>query len=248
MSENKIIKQSSFEYDEIIKSSAIKSAATKSRSNVSQINNDKPNIYNIDNENMLIIIDNILSETELKEYIEAAKTVERLSGKSGFGLKPRREICYSPNGESYKYSGINHKTIKYPDHVLKVIEIFNTKIDLILKEKNITNPYKTLCTGVDIIYDSTFPRGGSISAHKDDEDDYKLVIIYSLGQQRYLKVKRDKDIINTEVIDTYNVNLGHNRLVVMYGETFQKKYTHQVDKLSVSETVGIRTSLNVRYK
>jgi alkylated DNA repair dioxygenase AlkB len=103
------------------------------------------------------------------------------------------------------------------------------------------NPYTELSSGVDIVYSSKFPRGGSIGCHSDDEMNWGMVIVLSLGQTRYFRVRRKSDG------DWVNVKLGHNSLTVMYGPTFQELYTHQVDKLKEGEPVGIRMSMNARF-
>lgn len=203
----------------------------------------KPGTYKLDSENILFFYTNALDDDSLTSYLKEAVLVERASGRSGFGTKPRKEVCYSPDGSPYVYSKISHPTLKYPDHVLKVAGVFCALVNNSLETEGLPeNPYTTLSSGVDIIYDSSFPLGGSISAHKDDEEDWGMVIVFSLGQTRYLRVRRDSDK------SWYNVEMVHNSVVVMYGPTFQKNYTHQVDKLHREDKVGIRLSLNMRYK
>lgn len=191
-----------------------------------------------DNGNCVLILHDALSLDEMKKYLSKAALVTRTTGPSVYGhTKPRREVCYSPTGESYVYSRISHPTDKFPKHVLRVLKVFNEYIDDILD-----NPFRELSNAVDIIYDSQHPRGGGISAHSDDEDEWGMVMIYSLGQTRWLRI-RDK------ITKKYmNVKLLHNSLVVMYGNTFQSSHTHQVDKLSLRDVVYSRLSLNVRYK
>lgn len=111
----------------------------------------------------------------------------------------------------------------------------------ILEDKIEIGEYTVPSSAVDICYDGTLERGGSIAAHKDDEEDWGMVIVFSLGQTRYLRVRND---VTKEFV---NVEMRHNSLVVMYGDTFQKMYTHQVDRLSPNEPIGTRLSLNVRY-
>lgn len=98
-----------------------------------------------------------------------------------------------------------------------------------------------LSHGVDIVYPSTIPGSGSISEHSDLELDWDMVIVYSLGQTRYFKV-RDK--LTRKVV---NVPTPHNSLLVMVGESFQKKYTHSIDRLKKNDVLGYRMSLNARY-
>jgi len=203
----------------------------------------KPGVYPLDNENLVMLFTSLLIDADLDEYLQEAVKVSRSSGRSGFGWKPRREVCYSPDGAPYIYSRIAHATLKYPNHVLKVASLCCTEVDKALQKEGLQpNPYITLSSGVDIIYDASFPLGGSISAHKDDEQDWGMVIIFSLGQTRYLRVRCDTDR------KWYNIEMTHNSVVVMYGPSFQKNYTHQVDKLHRDDKIGVRLSLNMRYE
>lgn len=194
--------------------------------------------FSVDEENSLIFKANVLNETELSNYLLHAVNVDRRSGKSGFGVKPRREVCYTVDGNPYRYSNVNHQTIKYPQHVLDIVPV----LQKVVTDHIPANTYTQLSNGVDIIYSDEFSRGGSISAHADDEDDWGLVVILSLGQTRWLRVRRKSDK------RWINVQMAHNSAVAMYGPTFQKLYTHQVDKLAKDDKVGTRLSLNLRFK
>lgn len=204
-----------------------------------QTNIEEPGVYPLDDNNSVILISNLLSPSALEAYLERARLVPRKSGRSGFGMKPREEICYSPDGEPYVYSRIAHPTMKYPDYVLMTLQQAYEQVESKLGYKC---EYRTLSSGVDILYSAAFPRGGSISAHSDDEDDWGLVLIFSVGQTRTLRVR------NKETKQWFNIKMESNSVVAMHGATFQQKYTHQVDKLKASESVYQRFSLNARYK
>lgn len=193
--------------------------------------------YFLDSENALIVQHNVLDETELESYLMQAIMRKRVAGSSGFAIKPRYEVCYTTTGEPYNYSGQNHYTKKYPQYILDLIPKFQKIVDDGIGS---TSPYKTLSHGVDIVYSNDFDRGGSISRHKDDEMDWGLVIILTLGQSRWLRVRNEEG-------QFFNIKMKHNSIVCMHGPTFQKKYTHQVDKLSKHEPVHYRMSLNVRF-
>jgi len=151
--------------------------------------------------------------------------------------KPRKEVCYTTDGLPYLYSGVAHTTTRFPAHVLDVIPRLLAAVQTLVP----SNLYTELCNAVDIVYDTSFDRGGSISAHSDDEGCWGLVLIFSLGQTRWLRVrgKYTKKWTNVEMLD--------NSLVAMHGCSFQGNYTHQVDKLPVGDVVGQRMSLNVRF-
>ena len=192
----------------------------------------------LDSENSLIVAYDVYNADEIGNYVEHAINVERISGKSAFNsMKPRREICYTIDGQPYKYSGIKHNTAIYPQHVLDILPKIKSLIDLYIPD----NKYNKLSNAVDIIYDSAYTGGGSIGAHGDNEAPWGLVAIFSLGQTRWLRLRRISDKI------WYNVEMKHNSVLLMYGATFQQLYTHQVDKLKDSEKIMPRMSLNVRY-
>lgn len=204
-------------------------------------------IMNISNDSMVIRIVDAMPEDVIDQYIQSAIDVHRVSGPAGFGkTKPREEVCYSVDGKPYVYSGVSHRTTKYPSHVLELEKHISAAIDSYFTntlKKEVE--YKTLSTGVDIVYSDTFPRGGSIAAHSDDEDpEWGMVVVFSLGQTRIMRF-RSKD--STQPANV-NVAMHDNSIVIMYGKTFQQLYTHQIDKLSENEPVGTRLSLNFRYK
>jgi alkylated DNA repair dioxygenase AlkB len=189
--------------------------------------------------NSLLVTHNVLDDAQLDAFILQAPTVTRCTGPSAFGhQKPRREVCYTPSGELYRYSRKSHATVRYPAHVLAIVPLLLAAAKRLVPD----NQFARLSNGVDIVYSSEFPRGGSVSAHRDDENAaWGLVLILSLGQSRWLRVKRDADG------SWFNVLLRHNSLVAMHGASFQRQFTHQVDKLGARETVGIRLSLNLRF-
>lgn len=189
----------------------------------------------------IYVLYNALSETDRANYLQQAVKVDRKTGQSGFGPKPRSEVCYTPNGQPYKYSGKNHYTTKYPSHVEKIIPSLLRSFSNELEKHELKNQFTILSNAVDIIYSDAFPRGGSISAHKDNEQPWGLVLVFSLGQTRWLRVRHDT------TKEFFNVQLRDNSLVAMFGKDFQKCFTHQVDKLSEKEFVGTRLSLNVRF-
>lgn len=193
----------------------------------------------LDAVNSLLVVHNVLDEDQLRAFMQKAPTVARFTGPSAFGhQKPRREICYTASGEPYRYSRKSHATVTYPAHVLAIVPPLLSATKRLIPE----NEFEQLSNGVDIVYSAEFPRGGSVSTHRDDENAaWGLVLILSLGQSRWLRVKRDSDG------QWFNVCLRHNSLVAMHGSSFQRQFTHQVDKLGANEPVGIRLSLNLRF-
>lgn len=198
-------------------------------------------VHRLDSENFLVVIKNVLSSSEVDMYLDQAANVERESGKSGFGYKPRVERCYTLTGKPLVYSRVTHKTSKYPEHVSATMKTVKEKVDITLADNRVKTNYHALADGIDIVYDDTFPRGGSVAAHKDQMAPYGRVDILSFGQTRLMRIRREADK------QVYNVEMPHNSVIVMLGPTFQDKYTHEVPKLGAGETVGARNSINVRY-
>lgn len=189
----------------------------------------------------VILLHDVLSVDERAAFQHAAMDVERRSGRSGFGMKPRLELCYTPDGQPYKYSGKKHFTTHIPTHVSDAIPSWLSMLDKQLLTVGFQNPYKQMSTAVDILYDASFAQGGSIGRHKDNEAGWGLVLIFTLGQTRWLRVR------NEFTGAWHNVEARDNSLIAMLGPRFQQDYTHQVDKLAKGEEVGARLSLNVRF-
>lgn len=187
------------------------------------------------NGSSLIVVHNLLPPQKRDEYVEKALKVERKSGLSALNsIKPRYEVCYTMDGNPYNYSGKDHYTTKFPQHVLDIIPYF---FDVLPAD----NQYCQISNTVDIAYDNRNERGGSIGRHRDVGMDWGVIAIYSLGQSRWLRIR---DEVTGDFI---NVKTRDNSLIAMYGASFQTDYTHQVDKLCEDEEVHTRLSLNVRF-
>lgn len=178
------------------------------------------------------------------EYIRdvvaiAASNTDRPRGKTIFGhAKPRDEICYTQTGDPYAYSGIKHATRVFPFHVLMLSDEIR---DLVCEYAPEFRNHVLDC-GVDIIYGPQHARGGSIMAHSDDEKPWDMVLIYSLGQKRWLRMR------NKSNRDAWlNIPMTHNSVVAMFGKGCQDAWTHQIERLGANEEIGIRLSVNLRY-
>lgn len=65
----------------------------------------------LDENNRIAVQQNLLSEIEVEAFLDGASHIARISGKSAFNsMKPRKEVCYSADGNPYSYSGIKHLT------------------------------------------------------------------------------------------------------------------------------------------
>lgn len=196
-------------------------------------------IFKFDKNNSLLVQHELLTSNQLTEYLSGAANITRFSGKAVFNsVKPRHEVCYTVSGEPYCYSRLLQPTICYPPHVLNIVPAILEAVESSFPD----NKYKELSNGVDILYSNEFVRGGSMGAHSDDEMHWGLVVIFSLGQTRWLRVRRKSNGA------FFNVEMRHNSLIAMHGCSFQQLYTHQVDKLYKEEEVQCRLSLNLRFK
>jgi alkylated DNA repair dioxygenase AlkB len=213
--------------------------------------------------NWLFAIRNVLTEKQRTDYLTAAAEVAREQGGAGLFVTPREELAYTHNGKAYVYGRRERKTVEYPLHVKVLSDLllrqFSLKLESLRLHK-LHNDYQKRDTAVDIVYSSKFKRGGSIGAHADDEDEWGSIFVYSCGQTRMFTISdkivaevRSKDgrVIRTKFKrgqKLFQVPLEDNSLVVMWGPTFQHKYMHEVDKLKDGKPVGMRHSLNIRYK
>ena len=197
-------------------------------------------------ESRLYMFDKLLKDATLADYVEAALEVKRPSGKTIFGtVKPRDEVCYISDHnhnraekKPYTYKGVNHKTLRYPNHVLLVA----SKIQSILSHRIPHHGCHRLWTANDTLLCDKHSRGGFIDAHSDvDIHNLNLVVIFSLGQSRWLRIR------NKETLRYTNVLLPHNSLVVMYGPKFQQNFTHELIRLTPSDVIWRHLSLEIRF-
>jgi hypothetical protein len=113
-------------------------------------------IYPLDFVNTVTLRNDFFSEEVLQNYLTAAASVERFSGKSAFNsIKPRKEVCYTVDGKPFRYSRILHKTAKYPAHVLTLLPYFQEYIHRCFP----SNKYHNISGSLDIIYSPEFERG-----------------------------------------------------------------------------------------
>jgi alkylated DNA repair dioxygenase AlkB len=195
----------------------------------------------------LLVVNDVLCAEDLAEFARSAISVVRPPGRSAFmHQKPRLELCYTTNGEPYRYSGVVHETTHYPPHVLRIVNTLLAAVRSLVPD----NAYVVLSNGVDILYSERHEGGGSIGAHSDDEDpEWGLVLILTLGQTRWLRVASTAvPRAASKRREWHNVRLAHNSLVGMYGSKFQSNFTHQIDRLPAASPVGRRYSLNLRFK
>lgn len=192
----------------------------------------------LDPVNSVVAVYDVLPQSKRDEIAAIEVGIERRGGKAGYGEKPREEVCYTLDGNPVKYSGTSHYTVKFPQHLLDIFPIF---LNVVQTQLPTPNYYTGLSDGIDILYSDKFVRGGSVSAHKDKGMDWGLIVIYNLGQTRWLRVRRDSDG------EYVNVELRDNSLICMCGETFQKNYVHGVEKLPEESPIHPRISINVRF-
>jgi len=198
----------------------------------------KNGYHALDSENAVILQNNMFDLDTLQGIIDHEVETERKSTDLKYAFTPRYEVCYTTTGRPYTYSGVKRFTQPYPEHILEMINPFLITVQKHLPFKNV---YTKMSNGINILYCSDFKKGGSVSAHSDDEMKWGLVIIFSLGQTRWLRIRHKKTKKWT------NVKMKHNSIVCMHGPSFQEKYTHQVDKLKDKEPIGNRISINIRF-
>jgi alkylated DNA repair dioxygenase AlkB len=171
-------------------------------------------------------------------------------------FKPRDERSFDWTNQeesTFNYGGQKYKshpaTKEETDLSIKFLEIIKNHLkDAGITTKDLKFDPASLVPdqGVNIHYSAERHRGGHVSKHSDDEDDeWFLVLAYSLGQTRAFKVTSKDGKLK------YCVRPKHNSLLVMIGKKFQSRFVHEVPKFTKAtpnENIGSRVSWNVRYK
>jgi len=193
---------------------------------------------------VICYLPNVLSPEERQKFIAANCGKQFYTGKGMFGsTKPRYEIAQS-NGGPVGYSGKNLVTESFSENTLHLSkQLLAAAVSLIgsTKDPKILEKTYKLDDTILIVYSDDMKGGGSIGRHRDDESDWEIVIIYTVGQTRILRVRND------ETGNYTNVPMADNSMTVMYGRLFQQQNTHQVDRLSEKEPIGVRLTINMRY-
>ncbi len=202
--------------------------------------------YKLDDEgNFIVLITDAFSAFERLSYLlnVAEKGSFMTKSPTSYGATmPRDQICYSPKKTGdYFYSGRKHRTEEMPYYVQCLMIAAVAKLREVpgcpIKEEELKLDLLT-----SLYYGPEHKNGGSIGAHKDDENsNWYAVIGCSFGQTRYLRIRSDltKEFVSLEMSD--------NSIIAMIGPSFQKKYTHQIDKLKPKEQIYGRHSLNGRF-
>lgn len=197
-------------------------------------------VYELEDGCDIIIVYNFLSQSKRRRYLRRALREERTQWPFyNDKMLPRRSVIYSKKGDGWIYSNSKHPSVKYPDYVLRITSKMERSINKIYPE----NPCGEISYSSSIVYDSEYERGGGIGAHGDftNEGVWDNIAILNHGQTRWFRVR------NVKTREFYNIRAVDNSLIVMHGDTFQQKYTHQVDKLPKSVEVHTRLSLNIRW-
>ena len=199
---------------------------------------DEVVILELDDENIIVILHDVLDDDMIDEIVTSEQDLKRTRTMIRGHPIPRWEICYTNDGKPFSYSKVKHDSIKYPPHVDKLSDLMLKRFAEMIPE----NKYVVRSHGISLLYSKDLDGGGSISAHSDVVAmKWGLIAVLSLGQARWMRFR------NIETGQFINAKLRHNSFVYMYGPTFQKKYTHQIDKLGTNDEVGNRLSINVRY-
>lgn len=176
-------------------------------------------LYDLTSTEKIIIIKDFLSPNELNDYISAAGSIVRTKTEISFGnIKPRLE---------YEYNVVN-----FPEH----INMINKKI-LKSLTKNGIDTKSTIVSCIDALYGPDFTQGGSNGFHSETSLPWQIMVIYNLGQTRWLRIKLEN--IN-------NIRLYHNSLIILSGQDFWHKNI-SIDKLPKDSDVYTYHNLIFRY-
>lgn len=225
--------------------------AAKNTTIPQNISDDYIHLDNAGN-NYISIQTNILTPDQKQQFLKKEAELDRYQVAFMGRPIPRYECIF---GDEFNYSGVKRPYLKnVPEHIQNLIDICKSVADKrILEITGQPNKFNKQSNGIDILYSKDFANGGSLGMHKDNEsmkiskkDHWGCIMIYSVGQTRWLRIKRDSDG------HYYNVPTIDNSLILMYGDTFQYPapdgYTHGIEKLSADDVVGSRVTVNIRFQ
>jgi alkylated DNA repair dioxygenase AlkB len=187
-----------------------------------QPGDDQITVFELDEDNKLVLITDaviITNEEDVKSVMELIALNPRRNAMFGNQV-PRFEQHFDLVGdrESYTYSrrtyyGANGKHPRLLDDSLKAVQMYFPE------------------TEWNACFANYYPTGKDyISPHSDDEKCHvsgSTIVGVSFGATREFKVKPTTP---SECPTGYVVSLPHNSIVAMVGETFQKRWTHEVPK------------------
>jgi hypothetical protein len=144
-------------------------------------------IYPLDSVNTVTLCNDFFSKELLQNYLSAAASVERFSGKSAFNsIKPRKEVCYTVDGEAFRYSRILHRTTKYPSHVLSLMPYFQEYVQRCFP----VNKYQKISGSLDIVYSAEFERGKKVWSLSLFLFDHSFNFIFQVEVQEHIAIMK----------------------------------------------------------
>ena len=183
---------------------------------------------------------NVLAEEKVKEFIQNCSEYQMKQYPAFYGnMMAYEEICFTPNGDAFRYAGKSRMSQKYPPFVLDFIEDIEKSTDLSINE------CYQLANSILIHYSPSIKHSGKLGYHSDKGHSAgDLIFIYSLGQTRNFLIRS-----KTSTCRPLYVQLPHNSVLAMIGSTFQDDFEHSLEELdSVKDEAHHRLSFNVRFK
>jgi len=193
--------------------------------------------FYLSEDNYVLVIKNALAPQEAHHIYKTRHTTKTQYGRKIFGnLPPRREVVFTWRGENWDTTKsataqpYNARDINVAYLIRQAVEKVAPQDQWLLDNSN------------EVEYDKAFKRGGSIGAHADDENHWGLVTCFSLGQTRHMEFGNKGDGVRR-----LKVELPHNSIVAMCGETFQDLHWHRLPKLKNGVPPMFRMSFNSRW-
>ena len=137
-------------------------------------------------------------------------------------------------GESYNFSGVNHKSLAITPTLQKYLDYVN--------ELNQDKPYNFNQILVNWYRDGT----DYIGYHSDDEKQLipnTSIYCFSFGSERDFLIKSK----NTDVDELYKYKLLNNSLIEMGGEC-QKYYKHSISKITGEKSLKIKPRISITIR
>lgn len=178
-------------------------------------------------DNSLWVFPNFLSEMDLKAYVTAASTVTRAIN----------DLKHARTSDSRSFVRYYTGSKQVPAHVN----------DLAFRVRQRIPGINGLSFVADHLFGATHAGGGGLWEHS--EVGKQTVVLFSLGQTRYLRLREKRFRAKDEKRANYlaSVALSHNTVVILHGDTFQRNYKMSMEKFADQDQASTHHLLKLCY-
>ena len=194
--------------------------------------------FKLDDSNYCLLLENALTPSEIesiwKPLLKVHSTKLGQPTTKTFGHRPKFLDMTFDIGQT----GVPHRGYSHTEMVPSVANFAQ-----LIREKFShyqPNSYTKLYNSNLVHYTPAIGQGGGRGLHQDNPDiDLGMVLIYSWGQERQIKI--------VDAYESYTETLPSNSIFAMFGPDFQKMAKHMIKRLPASQKPGNRYSFNCRF-